>query len=147
MKIRLSDGVPHAPKNMGERIREKRIEKGLTLEALGKAIGVSKATVQKYENNAIAKIGSDKIDALAAALEMSPNELRPEFYAAQEFLYKLQSSENGKSVTLDAVKYWFDSDADLLLLTYDELRPEYQARLIQMALDYLELERLKNESD
>ena len=56
----------------GDRIHNLRIEKGLTLETLGKRIGVSKATIKRYENGIIANIPSDKIEALAEALETTP---------------------------------------------------------------------------
>lgn len=56
----------------GERIRALRLQRDLTLEELGKMIGVGKATVKKYENGLIDNIPSDKIEALADALESTP---------------------------------------------------------------------------
>lgn len=49
-----------------------RKRKGLTLEQLGKRIGVSKATIHRYESGTIENIPSDKIEAIANACGVSP---------------------------------------------------------------------------
>lgn len=56
---------------IGERIKEKRLQKKYTLEKLANEIGVTKSTVLKYENGSIA-IPSDKIEKIAKALKVSP---------------------------------------------------------------------------
>lgn len=56
---------------IGERIKEKRLQKNYTLEKLANEIGVTKSTVLKYENGTIA-IPSDKIEKIAKALKVSP---------------------------------------------------------------------------
>jgi len=48
-----------------ERLRELRKEKGMTLEDIGQAIGVGRATVYKYEHGIITNIPLDKINQLA----------------------------------------------------------------------------------
>lgn len=57
---------------IGDKIKLKRIEKELTLEELGKMIGVSRATIQRYESGVIAGIPSDKIEMIADILKVSP---------------------------------------------------------------------------
>ena len=59
----------------GERIREARLSKGLTLEAVGKAVGVGKSTVRKWETGMIRNMGRDKIVSLATALDLPLSEL------------------------------------------------------------------------
>ena len=54
--------------NIGEFIKHKRLENNLTLEQLGKRVGVSKMTVLRWENGEIKNIKSDKIEKLANAL-------------------------------------------------------------------------------
>ncbi len=54
--------------NIGDFIKEKRIENNLTLEQLGKRVGVSKMTVLRWESGEIKNIKSDKIERLANAL-------------------------------------------------------------------------------
>ena len=56
----------------GERIHALRTARGMTLEELGKRIHVGKGTVKKYETGMIDNIPSDKIEALADALETTP---------------------------------------------------------------------------
>jgi len=58
--------------NLGMLLRQKRKAKGLTLEQVGKAIGVSKNTVSKYERNMIANMGNTKRLALAKLLDIPP---------------------------------------------------------------------------
>ncbi|MEB3428842.1 transcriptional repressor LexA [Citroniella saccharovorans] len=57
---------------IGDRINKKRLEKGMTLEELGKKVGVSKVTIHKYESKVITNIPSDRIEAMAKALDVSP---------------------------------------------------------------------------
>lgn len=57
---------------MGEKIYNLRMEKGLTLEEVGEKCGVGKSTVRKWENGMIANMRRDKIAKLADALDCSP---------------------------------------------------------------------------
>ena len=53
-------------------IKKRRLDLGLTMEELGKKIGVSKATIQRYESGEIKNVRRDKIAKLADALETTP---------------------------------------------------------------------------
>jgi len=44
----------------------------MTLEEVAKVVGVTRATIQKYENGIISNIPSDKIELLALALKTTP---------------------------------------------------------------------------
>lgn len=55
-----------------ENIKHKRYELGLTLEDVAKVVGVSRQTIQKYENGIVSNIPSDKIELLAKALKSTP---------------------------------------------------------------------------
>lgn len=58
---------------IAERLKWLRKErKKITLEELGKKVGVAKATVQRYESGVIPNIPSDKIELLAEALDTTP---------------------------------------------------------------------------
>lgn len=57
---------------MGEKIYNLRIQKGLTLEQLGNMVGVGKSTVRKWENGMIANMKRDKILKVSEALGTSP---------------------------------------------------------------------------
>ena len=58
--------------SIGERLRRRRSELGMTLEEVAVLVGVTRATVQKYENGIIGNIPSDKIERLSAALRTTP---------------------------------------------------------------------------
>ena len=62
-------------KTVRQRIREYRIKAGKSQVELAKAIGVSKQTLYKYENDIITNIPSDKIELVAAACNVSPADL------------------------------------------------------------------------
>lgn len=53
------------------RIKARRLEIGMTGEALAKKIGVSKTTVYRYENGDIEKIPLNSLEPIAAALHTS----------------------------------------------------------------------------
>ncbi|MDB1689921.1 helix-turn-helix domain-containing protein, partial [Enterococcus casseliflavus] len=53
-------------------LKEKRLEKGMTLEEVGNLVGVGKSTVRKWENGMIENMGRDKIIKLSNALSISP---------------------------------------------------------------------------
>lgn len=56
-------------------IKERRHELGLTLEDVAQRVGVNRATVQRWEKGTIKNLGRDKIAAIAAALQISPEYL------------------------------------------------------------------------
>lgn len=62
---------------IANKIKNRRIELGLTLEDVGKAVGVGRSTVQRWESGLIKNMGRDKIAALAKVLQISPVELVP----------------------------------------------------------------------
>lgn len=62
---------------IGQKMMARRKALKLTLEDVGKAVGVGKSTVRKWENGMIKNMGSDKIAAVAAVLKMDPVEFVP----------------------------------------------------------------------
>lgn len=59
----------------GQRIRSRREELKINQTDLAEKIQVSKQTLYKYENDIVTNIPSDKIEALAQALDVSPGYL------------------------------------------------------------------------
>ena len=55
-----------------DKLKEKRIENGLTLEEAAKKLGVSKPTLHRYESGVISNIPSDKIEGLAEIYKTTP---------------------------------------------------------------------------
>ncbi|MEK3988430.1 MULTISPECIES: helix-turn-helix domain-containing protein [Robertmurraya] len=56
-----------------DKVRNRRLELGLTLEDVAKAVGVSAPTIQRYESGEIKNIRKDKIKALSDALRVTPS--------------------------------------------------------------------------
>ena len=57
---------------IGQIIYDRRKELGLTLEDVGKAVGVGKSTVKKWEDGYISNMKRDKIALLAKVLDINP---------------------------------------------------------------------------
>lgn len=57
---------------IGDNIKKKRKEHDLTLEEVANKIGISRQTLSRYETGIIGNIPSDKIEALAKALNTTP---------------------------------------------------------------------------
>lgn len=57
---------------IGERIKQRRIEIGLTVDQLADKIGKNRATVYRYESNEIEKFPLDILYPLADALRTTP---------------------------------------------------------------------------
>ncbi len=57
---------------LGERIKHLRLQEGKTLSEVGKAIGVSKQTVSKYELGIVKNIPFKRIEKIAEYLNCPP---------------------------------------------------------------------------
>ena len=57
---------------VGDRTRQVRQEQDVTQQELADYIGISKQAVYKYENNIVTNIPTDKVDAIAKRLKVSP---------------------------------------------------------------------------
>ncbi len=57
---------------LGKKLKDRRLKLGLTLDEVGKMVGVSKSTVMKWETGHIENMRRDKIALLAKALKVSP---------------------------------------------------------------------------
>ena len=57
---------------LGDRIKNKREQMGISQIELANKVGISKQTLYKYENNIVTNIPSDKIEAIAKYLDVSP---------------------------------------------------------------------------
>lgn len=59
-------------KTTGQKIKELRIEKGMSQEELGEKIGVKKAAVNKYETGIVTNLKRNIIAKLSEALDTTP---------------------------------------------------------------------------
>lgn len=62
----------------GEKVKQLRTEKGLSQEALGKLLGVSKRTIINYESGSVYPKSNARYKELADVLEVDVNYLRTE---------------------------------------------------------------------
>lgn len=75
---------------IGTLLKNRRIDLGLTLKDIADAVGVSEATVSRWESGEIANMKRDKIAALAKVLAISPStimgweETSPKYYLDPE---------------------------------------------------------------
>lgn len=60
---------------IGERIKEIRKSKKISVETLAKELGVSKTTIYRYEDSTIEKIPVVVFDKLCALLDVTPSQL------------------------------------------------------------------------
>ena len=114
---------------IGNRIKQVRQEKGLSLRELGEIIGISGATIQRYENGLINRLKLPVIESIANALGVNPSWL----------IFK---SKN-KYKTLVNDKNTISSENKDLLNKFNKLSPNRQKR-INKFID-MELEEQKEE--
>jgi len=57
---------------IGDRIHYSRIKKSMTLDDLADAIGTTKQNISRYEKNIITNIPMNRLESIAAALDVSP---------------------------------------------------------------------------
>ncbi|MFM9414353.1 LexA family protein [Peptococcus simiae] len=80
--------------SIGDRIRKQRLKKDLSQEDLAKMIGTTRQNIYKYETGIVSNIPSDKIEAIARSLQVSP-----------AYLMGWQESDNIVSEDIDLSLY------------------------------------------
>lgn len=60
---------------IGQKIKQARIAKGLTQEELGKLVGLQKSAIAKYENGRVVNIKRSTLQKLAQALDLRGSDL------------------------------------------------------------------------
>ena len=74
---------------IGDRIKKRRIELGLSAESLGERIGKDRATIYRYENKDIKNMPLSILTPLAKALQVSPSWLLGEPETDDEYIAAL----------------------------------------------------------
>lgn len=57
---------------VAERIKQRRTELGLSVDELAKKVGISRATLYRYENGSIDKVNVHQLKPIASALMTTP---------------------------------------------------------------------------
>lgn len=97
--------------NIGDIIKQRRKELNLTLEEVGKKVGVGKSTVKKWESGYIANMKRDKIALLAEALQINPSVL-----IDTDAEFKAPVSDSDLRIAL------FDGDKDVTPEMWEEVK-------------------------
>ena len=110
--------------NIGERIKTRRKELGMSAEQIADIIGTSPATIYRYESNYITKMGVDKLTPIAKALHVSE-------------AYLMGWTDDVS---------WLPNDEKLLSVIH-QLSPEAQEKVLEYAEDVFASKRYARESD
>lgn len=121
--------------SVGQRIKDRRIQLGLSVDELAQRLGKNRATVYRYESDAIENLPVTVVGPLAKALQCSPAYLMgweedaeatpvyyldPEAAAAAEFLHKNPRYK----VLFDASRKVKPEDIDFVKNLIDRMTPE-----------------------
>lgn len=107
-------------------LKNRRLELGLTMREVADALGVSEATISRYESGDIQNMGIDKLQALAKILRCSPVYL-------MGFDVPVHSSD-------------LSSDEEHFLFLFRGLNSEGQHKLMERAEELRELGYIKGEN-
>jgi transcriptional regulator with XRE-family HTH domain len=70
--------------NIGDKIKNARLRKGMTQEELGNALGVQKSAIAKYEKGRVVNIKRSTLKKISDVLGIPPSELIFEAYIEEE---------------------------------------------------------------
>lgn len=96
--------------NIGNRIKERRMELKMPADGLANLIGKDRSTVYRYESGSIDKIGSDILMSLANALETTPSYLIGLDRTDEMTIASFMSSEG---VQLRHMESWYKEFKDI----------------------------------
>jgi transcriptional regulator with XRE-family HTH domain len=113
--------------DIGEKIKNARLERGMTQEELGKILGVQKSAIAKYESGRVVNIKRSTLKKISDVLDLRPSELI--FEANREEVQK-----NNDIITDAVVKMRSDSDFLSLVECLMKLDSTKQSAIKQMAL-------------
>lgn len=98
---------------IGTLLKNRRIDLGLTLKEIADAVGVSEATVSRWESGEIANMKRDKIAALAKVLSISPAAIMGWEETPQEYYIDPETTAIAQKIYEDKeLRALFDAAAD-----------------------------------
>lgn len=117
---------------LADRIKYKRNQLGKTLEEVGQMVGVTKATIQRYENGNIQNIPSDKIELLASALNTTP-----------AYLMGWEDDKNSEKIKPISP---LSPEEKQILDPYNQLNPEGQDKAVSYTWDLVDSNKYNKEN-
>ena len=122
------------PKIVGGTIRSARQQKGLSMEELGKLVGVQKGTIGKWESGATQKIAPDKLEKLSQVLGIPIAQIAETKYKSdQAFKNRVEKREAAKGTVYQE---WGQNALDLME-TFSNLTLKGQEKLLEYAQDLI----------
>lgn len=104
-------------------LRLRRKQLGLTLEDVGKAVGVTKSTVRKWETGLIANMRRDKIQKLAEVLQISPTIFTGLSGLQYEVGHLLKEERLKQQISIDDIAKKFNISSNEYQNIEDEIEP------------------------
>ena len=121
--------------DIGERIRDRRQSKGLTMEELGKEIGTTAATISRYELGQ-RNVSLEVLNNIATALEIDLWEL----IGAVHYVEKLHSGESWDSLMSANDKVIYNENLNSLVENFRKLNHHGQEKAISYVTDLTKVE-------
>lgn len=129
--------------NTGDRIKQRRIELGLTVDELAKKIGKSRATIYRYENGDIENIPTPILEPLASALETTPADLMG-WEEIDSHLSGREASDEIYRKFADNIERHHGKTKELLNV-YKQLSDENKDKTLQYSKGLLSVQQMDNE--
>ena len=105
---------------IGQKIREARILKGLTQEELGNMIGLQKSAIAKYENGRVVNIKRSTLQKLAQALDLRGSDLIIEANPREAAELSAKVLLDGE--LMDAIEKYYTLNAEKQKMVRDLIR-------------------------
>ncbi|MBR2284603.1 MAG: helix-turn-helix domain-containing protein [Ruminococcus sp.] len=148
------------PIEVGRRIRTCREERGVTQDELGKALGLNKSTIQRYEAGKITRIKLPVLESIAEELNINPEYLAlkcdnptiyevsdENLYASTDVMYELDGDseriyEFQKAVDADrAAEQAVKERTEKLLKLFNQLNDLGKERVLEWVEELTEIEK------
>ena len=112
----------------GEKIKNRRLELNMTMESLGKAVGVQRSAINKYEKGLV-DIPSSKLSAIAHALDIPVKSLLDDLDSVQDEQHINIDNLNQFSHLL---QYMTPDEYDYVIAAFDKAYKRMQARGVKL---------------
>lgn len=111
---------------IGEIIKHRRKELGMSVDELAAKLGKNRATVYRYENGDIKSLPLTVLEPLAKALHTSPGELiqksKGEYYTNPQVNFRSEYARVNEGILLDASKDLTDEELESVINIVNQLR-------------------------
>ena len=101
--------------NIGEKIKNRRIELGLTMKQVAEAVGVSESAVSRWESGDVDNMRRDRIAQLAKILRVSPLYIVFEETEIEEKPTTTGGLSKDKAALIDLVKTLSEEEVQAVL--------------------------------